>query len=75
MVAQWDEGLGSATVADELALKPCIEIPADVAAGYYHLELVAYQWANLERLRLFEDSGDPLPWGDVLMLAAVDVTD
>jgi hypothetical protein len=74
VVAQWDEGLGSPTVGDELNLKPCIDIPADVPVGYYHLELVVYQWSNLERLRLFEDSGNPLPWGDVLMLAAVDVS-
>ena len=75
LVAQWDAGLGSPDAGDSLALKPCLDIPVSVPPGYYHLELVVYQWANEERLRLFEDGGgDGLPWGDVLMLAAVDVT-
>jgi hypothetical protein len=76
LVAQWDAGLGSPAAGESLALKPCLDIPASVSLGYYHLELVVYQWANEERLRLFEGEGtDALPWGDVLMLAAVDVTE
>jgi hypothetical protein len=74
LVAQWDAGLGSPAAGESLALKPCLAIPASVSPGYYHLELVVYAWANEERLHLFEDGGgDGLPWGDVLMLAAVDV--
>jgi len=75
LVAQWDAGLGTPAAGESLALKPCIDIPANASPGYYHLELVVYEWANQKRLRLFEDGGgEPLPWGDVLMLAAVDVT-
>jgi hypothetical protein len=73
-MTQWDAGLGTASAGERLALRPCLDIPAAAAPGYYHLELVVYAWASEERLRLFEDGGgDPLPWGDVLMLAAVDV--
>jgi hypothetical protein len=76
LTAQWDGGLGSPDTGDSLDLKPCMDIPANAASGYYHLELVIYRWENQERLRLFEDSGDePMLWGDVLMLAAVDITE
>jgi hypothetical protein len=73
-VAQWDGGLGAPEVGDSIDIAPCINIAADVPPGYYHLEMVVYGWADQKRLPLFEDSGDPaLLWGDVLMLAAVDV--
>jgi hypothetical protein len=75
LAAQWDAGLGTPAEGATLALQPCMDIPAAVVPGYYHLELVVYEWANQRRLRLFEDGGgEPLPWGDVLTLAAVDVT-
>jgi hypothetical protein len=74
-VAQWDGGLGAPETGDNIDLSPCIDIQGDILPGYYHLELVIYGWEDQKRLPLFEDSGDPaLLWGDVLMLAAVDVT-
>ena len=73
---QWDGGLGAAEAGERLDFEPCIDIPGGTAAGNYHLELVVYSWADSKRLPLFEDSAEPaLLWGDVLMLAAVDVTD
>jgi len=73
-IAQWDEGLGVVTEGSPIERRPCLTIQAGTPAGHYHLELVIYEWATLERLRLIEDgSGQAVAWGDVLMLAAVDV--
>lgn len=73
-IAQWDEGLGVVTKGSSIERNPCLTIQAGTPAGHYHLEFVVYEWATLERLRLIEDgSGQAVAWGDVLMLAAVDV--
>lgn len=73
-IAQWDEGLGTHETGEILNLKPCLDISATTPPDYYHLELVIYNWATLERLPLIEDGGgEGLGWSDVLMLAAVDV--
>jgi Dolichyl-phosphate-mannose-protein mannosyltransferase len=72
--AGWDGGLGSADAGQAVKLTPCMTVPPDTAPGHYHLELVVYNWATLERLPVIEDgAGDGLPWQDVLMLAAADV--
>lgn len=73
--AQWDAGLGQQTAGSEIQISPCLDIPATIPAGHYHLELAVYEWASGERVVLLEDSmGEALKWQDVLMLAAVDVT-
>jgi 4-amino-4-deoxy-L-arabinose transferase-like glycosyltransferase len=71
--AQWDGGVGAAKTGDRLPLSPCLTVPANTPPGHYHLELVVYNWSTLKRLLVIEDSGAALSWGDVLMLAAVDV--
>ena len=74
MIAQWDAGLGWAQPGSLLTPAPCLGIPPDAAPGYYHLELVVYDWRTVERLPVIEfGAGDDLVWGDVLGLAAVDV--
>lgn len=70
--AQWDNGLGAHVQSETVELRPCLDIPANVAAGTYHLELTIYNWSTLERLPVFEVGGDqPVGWGDVLMMQAV----
>jgi hypothetical protein len=72
--AAWDGGLGTADSGQAIDLAPCLTVPADTAPGHYHLELVVYNWSNLERLPVIEDGGgEGLGWQDVLMLAAVDI--
>lgn len=74
VAAQWDEGLGAAPRDSAVERRACLRVPADAPSGYYHLQLVVYEWATLHRLPLYEDgAGAALAWGDVLMLAAVDV--
>jgi hypothetical protein len=71
-IAQWDGPLAD-LIADGA---PCLRIPADAPAGYYHLELSLYNWQTGGRLTVIEDGGgEPVGWGDVLRLAAVDVTE
>lgn len=75
-VAQWDGGIGSAVANSDLNFAETLAIPTGTPPGHYHLELVVYNWGTLERLPVFEDSGETgLRWGDVLMLAAVDITE
>ncbi|MBL8156470.1 MAG: glycosyltransferase family 39 protein [Anaerolineae bacterium] len=73
-LAQHDAGLGTAEPGQPLAFDPCLTIPSDAPPGAYHLELAVYNWATLERLPVWEGA-DATGWGDVLMLAAVDVLD
>jgi hypothetical protein len=71
-----DSGLGIHEAGDTIFLAPCLSIPPETPPGAYHLELVVYKWATVQRLMLLEDGGgDPLAWGDALMLAAVRVND
>lgn len=72
--AGWDEGLGTAEAGAPLQLAPCLEIPAGTPPGQYHLEWVVYKWSTVERLLVIEDStGEDIGWGDVMMLASVNV--
>jgi hypothetical protein len=73
-LAQHDAGLGTAGPGQLLTLAPCLTIPPDAPPGAYHLELAVYNWATLERLPVWEGM-NPTGWGNVLMLAAVDVLD
>lgn len=74
MIAYADDGVGIAQAGDALTLSRCMTLPPDAPPGDYHLELVVYDWRTLERLPLIEDGGDdPVGWGDVLVLAAVEV--
>lgn len=74
MIAQWDGGLGAADAGAVLTPALCLGIPLDAPPGYYHLEWVVYDWRTVERLPVIEDgTGADLVWGDVLVLAAVDV--
>jgi hypothetical protein len=74
-VAARDDGLGVRAAGETLDLKPCLHVTANTPSDHYHLELVIYDWTTLKRLPLIEDgAGQGLGWGDVLMLAAVDVT-
>jgi hypothetical protein len=67
--------LGTAQRDSAIDHKACMDVPADTTPGYYHLQLVVYEWATLRRLPLVEDgAGVALAWGDTLALAAVDVT-
>jgi 4-amino-4-deoxy-L-arabinose transferase-like glycosyltransferase len=71
-IAQWDGPLDD-FIADGV---PCLSIPVDAPAGFYHLELSAYNWQTGLRLPVLEDgSAEAVGWGDVLRLAAVDVTE
>ncbi|HUN05785.1 MAG TPA: glycosyltransferase family 39 protein [Aggregatilineales bacterium] len=71
-IAQWDGPLDD-FIADGA---PCLSIPVDAPAGFYHLELSVYNWQTGLRLPVLEDGGaEAVGWGDVLRLAAVDVTD
>ncbi len=72
--AQWDNGFGPHSAYEQVELSPCLDIPATVPAGFYHLELTLYNWSTLERLPVLETSGDkPVSWGDVLMMQAVNI--
>ncbi|MBL8163371.1 MAG: glycosyltransferase family 39 protein [Anaerolineae bacterium] len=74
VAAQWDEGLGTAPRDSYIERTACMDIPAEATPGYYHLQLVIYEWATLRRLPLLENgAGTQLAWGDALMLAAVDI--
>lgn len=74
-VAQWDAGLGVQAADESLTRAPCLDVPADTLPGHYHLELTVYNWSTVKRLPVLEDGGEVAQgWGDVLMLAAVDVT-
>lgn len=74
-VAAWDEGLGVHAGGEMLDLKPCLSIAPTTSPDHYHLELVIYNWATLRRLPLIEERAGEVGWGDVLMMAAVDVTE
>ncbi|MEZ4667150.1 MAG: glycosyltransferase family 39 protein [Anaerolineae bacterium] len=74
--AQHDEGLGEHEINEVIELAPCLDVPTETAAGHYHLELTVYNWATLKRLPVVEDGyGEGVGWGDILMLAAVEITD
>jgi hypothetical protein len=73
-LAQHDAGIGTASAGDRVTIQRCMSVPQAGPPGDYHLELVIYNWATLQRLPIIEDgAGDGLGWGDVLMLAAVEV--
>ncbi len=70
--AQWDNGFGAHGTSETVDLAPCLNIPATVSPGAYHLELTIYNWSTLERLPVLEISGEKtVGWGDVLMMQAV----
>ncbi len=72
--AAWDGGIGTADSGQTIDLAPCLTVPAETVPGHYHLELVVYNWSNLQRLPVIEDGGGKgLTWQDVLMLAAVNL--
>ena len=72
--AQWDNGFGPHNANEDVKIAPCLNIPASVPAGPYHLELTLYNWSTLERLPILETSGDkPVGWGDVLMMQAINI--
>lgn len=74
-VAQQDAGLGSWAAGAFIHVSPCLDIPPQVAPGYYHLELAVYNWSTGRRLPVIEDGGgEGLDWGDVMRLAAVNVS-
>jgi hypothetical protein len=73
-LAQHDAGIGTASAGDRVTIQRCMSVPQAGPPGSYHLELVIYNWATLQRLPIIEDgAGDGVGWGDVLMLAAVEV--
>jgi hypothetical protein len=74
-VAQWDGGLGVHEAGERITLAPCLDLPAALPPGVYHLQMNVYNWSNLERLPLIEDSAHPdVYFGDTLVLAALSVT-
>lgn len=74
-LAAWDGGIGSANAGETRELSPCLDIPASTPPGHYHLELVVYNWATVQRLPVIEDgAGEGLGWQDLIGLAGVEVT-
>ncbi len=72
--AQWDKGFEPHKANEDVKLAPCLDIPDQVPAGSYHLELTLYNWSTLERLPVFETgSSKTVGWGDVLMMQAVNI--
>ncbi len=74
-VAGWDGGVGAHGAGEAFALAPCFDIAADATPGRYDLRLTVYNWATVERLRVFEgsDSGAVVPWWDEFFLGTVTV--
>jgi hypothetical protein len=74
-VAQLDEGLGSHSAGDVIHFSPCLTVPPATPPGYYHLELAVYNWSNGIRLPVLETGGNEVVnWGDVMRLAAVNIS-
>jgi hypothetical protein len=75
-IAHQDTGLGTHDTGEKVHFTPCLTIPIDAPPGYYHLELAIYNWSTGQRLPVVEDgAGAGLNWGDVMRLAAVNVSD
>ncbi len=75
-IAQQDIGLGIHDTGETVRFTPCLTIPTGAAPGYYHLELAVYNWSTGERLPVMEiGGGEGVAWGDVMRLAAVNVSE
>ncbi len=75
-IAQQDTGLGIHDTGETVRFTPCLTIPTGAAPGYYHLELAVYNWSTGERLPVMEiGGGEGVAWGDVMRLAAVNVSE
>ncbi len=73
-IAGWDGGLGAHHAGDSFSLTPCLTVPSDALPGYHYLQWIIYDWSTLQRLPVIEASAEPpLTWGEVMVLAAVDV--
>ena len=68
----WDGGIGSHVVGESFTFSPCIELPSDLAAGPYHVQLALYDWRTVRRLNVYDVAGDePYFWGDAMIGAVV----
>ncbi len=73
LVAQWDGGIAESVAGQRVRISPCLNILPGIRAGEYHLHLIVYNWATVERLPVLEGR-DGVSWGDALVFSAVTVT-
>jgi hypothetical protein len=73
LVAQWDGGIAELTAGEPVHISPCFDIPMDMRVGEYHLHLIVYNWATVERLPVLEGGAEGISWGDALVFSAVTV--
>jgi hypothetical protein len=66
LVAQWDGGVAELAVEERVRVSPCLDIPMDTRAGEYHLHLVVYNWATIERLPVLEGGADGVSWAAMI---------
>lgn len=71
LVAQHDAGLGVQPAGKSIQLRPCLDIPPDVASGHYPLHLVIYDWRDGDRLSVQES--EQVFWGNSLVFGGVTV--
>jgi hypothetical protein len=75
LVAQWDGGVAELAVGKQVRITPCFDIPMDIQAGEYHLHLIVYNWATVERLSVLEGGAESVSWGDALAFSTVTVVE
>jgi hypothetical protein len=75
LVAQWDGGIAESSAGERVRVAPCLDIPAGTPAGDYHLHLVVYDWATVERLPVIEGGAEGVLWGDALLFSATTVVE
>ncbi|MBN1813772.1 MAG: glycosyltransferase family 39 protein [Anaerolineae bacterium] len=73
LVAQWDGGIAELVAGERVRISPCLNILPNTRAGEYHLHLIVYDWATVERLPVIEGGGDGVSWGDALVFSVVTV--
>jgi hypothetical protein len=73
LVAQWDGGAAGLVAGKRVHSSSCFDIPMGTRAGEYHLHLIVYDWATIERLPVLEGGADGVSWGDALVFSAVTV--
>jgi hypothetical protein len=75
LIAQWDGGIAESVAGERVRISPCLNILPGIRAGEYHLHLIVYNWATVERLPVLEGGGDDVSWGDALVFSAVTVVE
>jgi hypothetical protein len=75
LVAQWDGGVAEPVAGERVRISPCLDIPPDIRTGEYHLHLIVYNWATVERLSVLEGGAEGISWGDALVFSTVTVVE